>query len=217
MSSIYIPQYAQPYDQRRIYYYEDGSSITIEYLNNSNMHENWELFFQNYVKINENTYNDNPSYYNSLFFNYYEDYQANHSSQTWEAFLNKSDITQRQTSPFMWAFAILLSLLSEIQENAINEIKQVSSLTNAEQANIESLKNVDFTEPSNSENITAFYANQVAQKNEQVYLSWQDLIDSQLSKAENIVDSANQSVSGHNTLMSGLIEQMQSILTQMFS
>jgi hypothetical protein len=202
----------------------------------------WNAFFE-YICIKEENYQNYSStdgksgFYQELFADYWQGFgniygtpgtagsRAVPSSVTveeWNTYMQESSLGERVWSPFMWMFKILLDLMPEIQQATVNDSNLSYVLTNAQLDATNAMSEINFQAPSSSSptiTINPFQteANQNYQIYMQLYLGWSAVVQSEESTASNNVNSSNQAFSQINSLMTSLIQQMQSILSLLFT
>ena len=112
--------------------------------------------------------------------------------------------------------------MPEIQQATVNDSNLSYVLTNAQLDATNAMSEINFQAPSSSSKtitINPFQteANQNYQIYMQLYLGWSAVVQSEESTASNNVNSSNQAFSQINSLMTSLIQQMQSILSLLFT
>jgi hypothetical protein len=145
---------------------------------------------------------------------------TNNVNTEWTQYLEESTLTERVWSPFMWMFKILLEILPAIQQASLNNTNYSAVLTNAQVSATSSMGVVAYDIPPEGTltiGSSGTQYNQQKQLELQLYLGWQGVVQAKQTISDNNLNTSNQAYSQTNTLMTSLIQQMQSILSVLFT
>ena len=145
---------------------------------------------------------------------------TNNVNTDWTLYLEESTLTERVWSPFMWMFKILLEMLPAIQQASLNDTNYSAVLTNAQKSATSAMGDITYIIPPKGTitiGSSGTQYNQEAQLYLQIYLGWQAIDQTKQTTSDNNLNTSNQAYSQTNTLMTSLIQQMQSILSVLFT
>ena len=173
----------------------------------------WNTFFGTYYPVSSDNYNENPDYYLGLFGKYYRDWKRS-STTDFSTYLNKSsEVSLRYQSPYLWLYTLLIELFDAVQNSTIYEADRTNFLTDAQQKAVSALGGITYQVVNKSKATTKTYYNQVYQQWLQIYLGYKTFMSDKTESINNQITSTNDNLSSQSSLMSGIMDQMQEMIS----
>jgi hypothetical protein len=137
---------------------------------------------------------------------------------SWSTQLYNESVKQRTFSSFTFVFEKLLIMLDSLNTITVQQSERMSSITSGETNAVDAMSNVVqlFTDPTEASDARGSTINQQYQTWLQVYQGYQAFASSKTSQENNLLTQSNQSLQDQQTVMSGLIQQMEAILNNLF-
>ena len=149
--------------------------------------------------------------------NYYQT-DAKGLAESWATYLNSEDTKKRTFSCFLYVFDQLMNMLDNINTTVVQQSERMSSITSGESEAVTAMSAVlnKFKDPKNSSDQKQTTFNQQYQLWLQVYQGYQSFSSSKISQVNNELSQSNESLQDQQTMMSSLIQQMETILNNLF-
>jgi hypothetical protein len=191
------------------YAYTSGQNIVWD----NSTESYWNTFFGTFYPVSSDNYNENPDYYLGLFGEYYRDWKRS-STADFSTYLNKSsEVSLRYQSPYLWLYTLLTELFDAVQNSTIYEADRTNFLTDAQQKAVSALSGITYQVVTKSKAATKAYYNQVYQQWLQIYLGYKSFMSDKTESISNQITSTNDNLSSQSSLMSGIMDQMQEMIS----
>ncbi len=226
---------------------EYNIGLGVPWRTDAGVQQMWKTFFTQYVHVNANEWEAHHDYYHYLFgkflSQYVEEgsYTVNGVTQAskdlyfgdqnevteenvtglvdgWAEYLKSStDLAFRQQASFLWAYRKVLAILVILQKVAATQSTRILELTDAEDDSVARINKLSFTIPSDNSDASATTKNQKIQGYIQAYRTQENIISKYVDSQDSIVSSAVSGIQSQASIMTTVIQQLQSLVQGIFN